>query len=310
MNTFLTLLECPTCHKSLKRDKNGLVCTRGHKFEYTKAVAKFANLNSYLEHEAQAWESSWRDTVPKKSMKVYEKNMKIFKKLGFWEESAEAASSLPTTKNDLVLDLGCGNGYSTANIKAKLAVGVDLSHHELAAAKKKYPKCEFVVADARQLPFATGTFDKVVAINMLHHVLDPEKVLNECNRVLKPGGTFISVDPNLTNPFGYTTRGLFRLLQLKRIFPRFPQFALGEDEYQFTFKRYNKLFQSSKFSNYKIRPHRFERVLFLASIVFPFIADLPFYSRLAVFSSVAGNKLVSLGPLKYLCYFWICEAHK
>lgn len=202
------------------------------------------------------------------------------------------------------------NGVSTANIKGDLVIGIDLSESELQRAKKRFPKREFVLADARLLPFKNNSFDFIVAINMLHHVKDPEKVLNEAFRVLKKGGILYTVDPNLYNPFGFTTRELFKLLNLKKYFPKFPQFALGDDEYQFTKNAYYNLFSKSKFKEYKIVPHRFERIMFLFSIVFPLIASIPGYSTVHKYVCIIGNKFVKVKPFDNFCYFWKGEAIK
>lgn len=50
----------------------------------------------------------------------------------------------------------------------------------------------FGVADAQALPFATGSFDCVIANHMLYHVPDRSKALAEIRRVLKPNGTFFA----------------------------------------------------------------------------------------------------------------------
>jgi len=294
----------------MNKNLQKIIDHKKNKFKLIENVLVTTELDDYLLNEAKAWEKSWEKAVPQKAMKAYKKNMQIFKDLGYWEESGEISYKIPTNKNDFVLDIGCGNGVSTGNMIAKYAVGIDLSQTELSRAKKKFPKCDFLVADARKLPFKSNTFDKVIAINMLHHVQDPEKVLKEVYRVLKKGGKLITVDPNLTNPIGYTTRGLFKLLNLKKFFPKFPQFALGEDEYQFTKTAYYKLFDQSPFKKFKITPHRLERIFFLGSIVIPSIVNLPFYKFTAKLVSRIGNKIVKIQPFDWLCYFWIGEAEK
>lgn len=306
---LLDILSVPKTSKPLIRKGRFLINGKS-KLEIKKDVLIATKLDEYLLNEAKAWEQSWEKTVPEKSMKVYKKNMDIFRDLGYWEETGFATRSLPTKKTDYVLDIGCGNGVSTANIKGDLVIGVDLSESELQRAKKRFPNREFVLADARALPFKNNTFDFVVAINMLHHVSDPEVVLNEAYRVLKKGGVLYTVDPNLYNPFGFTTRGLFKALNLKKFFPKFPQFALGEDEYQFTKKAYYELFNKSKFRKYKIVPHRFERIMFLFSIVFPIVTLFPGFFVIHKYVCIVGNKIVKIKPFDSFCYFWKGEAIK
>lgn len=56
------------------------------------------------------------------------------------------------------------------------------------------------IADAEDLPFQDSTFDRVIATCLLHHVSNPEKVLGEILRVLKPAGVatiFLSCDPGV-----------------------------------------------------------------------------------------------------------------
>ena len=52
-----------------------------------------------------------------------------------------------------------------------------------------------VVCDGHQLPFAEGSFDAVVAQAVLEHVLDPQRVVAEIHRVLKPGGLVYAETP-------------------------------------------------------------------------------------------------------------------
>lgn len=53
-----------------------------------------------------------------------------------------------------------------------------------------------VVAVGERLPFRDGQFDGVFSINVLEHVVDPERVLAETERVLAPGGVMLAVTPN------------------------------------------------------------------------------------------------------------------
>jgi SAM-dependent methyltransferase len=56
------------------------------------------------------------------------------------------------------------------------------------------------LADGRGLPFAAGSFDLVTANMVLEHLPDPDAVFAEVARILKPGGRFVFVTPNLGHP--------------------------------------------------------------------------------------------------------------
>lgn len=280
------------------------------KYKFVGGVPVFTNLSDYQEVEAKAWEDEWKRGVNKSSLNAYKLNMRVFRKLGFWEESGYAARFIPSDSSMTVLDIGCGNGLSTSNLRGKTVIGVDLSTSQMTRAKRRWPSKNFAVVDASSLPFRSQSFDFIVAINLLHHIENPGQVLKECFRVLKKGGKLLTVDPNLYNPIGFIGRGLFRLLNLKKVFPTFPQFALGNDERQFTKGQYYELFKRSPFKNFKIIPHRIERLLFFFTILVPILSKIPFYKEVLIFISRVGNSLVKIPPFDYICYFWIGEAKK
>lgn len=98
------------------------------------------------------------------------------------------APLLPTGR---ILDLGCGVGHSYHLLSPRETVGVDLDAEALAGQGR-----ETHVADMRDLPFPDDDFDGVLSVQSIEHVPDPERVLAEVHRVLKPGGTAIFVTPN------------------------------------------------------------------------------------------------------------------
>ncbi|NPA39916.1 MAG: methyltransferase domain-containing protein [Thermodesulfobacteria bacterium] len=96
---------------------------------------------------------------------------------------------LPEVKDKLVLDLGCGTGLFTELVlSAKKVFGLDLSKNMLAIAKDKLKKAYFVNGDAYFLPFKSSIFDFVLSITVFEFIKEPEKVISEIYRVLKPGG--------------------------------------------------------------------------------------------------------------------------
>ncbi|MBK1670434.1 SAM-dependent methyltransferase [Rhodovibrio sodomensis] len=90
-----------------------------------------------------------------------------------------------------ILDLGCGDGRLTQEAAAGGArlTGVDLSPQLVAAARGR--GLDVQVADAAALPYPDASFDAVLSNAALHWMTEPEPVLGEVARVLKPGGRFV-----------------------------------------------------------------------------------------------------------------------
>jgi len=105
-------------------------------------------------------------------------------------------------RGDRVLDVGCGAGRHTfeAYRRGAVVVAFDLDPGELRdvggmcgamRAEGQAPDAAgsaAVAGDARAMPFADGTFDRVIAAEVLEHILDDQRAMNEVARVLKPGG--------------------------------------------------------------------------------------------------------------------------
>jgi tocopherol O-methyltransferase len=99
-----------------------------------------------------------------------------------------------------ILDVGCGIGGSSLYLAQKFnarAVGITLSPVQASRATERAQEAglaaevQFQVADALDMPFADDTFDFVWSMESGEHMPDKEKFLQECYRVLKPGGTFL-----------------------------------------------------------------------------------------------------------------------
>src|SRR3984893_2673737 len=90
------------------------------------------------------------------------------------------------------LDVGCGGGAMARAVgreRPRLCVhGVDLSRGAVAFAARQPEQVSFVVGDAERLPYGHATFDAVSLFDVLEHVDEPERVLAEVARVLRPGG--------------------------------------------------------------------------------------------------------------------------
>ena len=92
----------------------------------------------------------------------------------------------------LVLDVACGPGYVSAAVRQLGAIptGVDFSKKMVAIASKTFRGIDFIEGDAQRLPFADGSFDRVVMNFGLLHLSRPEKACLEAFRVLRAGGKF------------------------------------------------------------------------------------------------------------------------
>lgn len=115
---------------------------------------------------------------------------------------------LTLTAGMRVLDVGCGEGRHTLSawLRAPVhAVGVDLSSKDLATARSRQaefqPAAEpnrsltFIEASALDLPFADASFDLLICSEVLEHIFDHRGVINELERVLRPGGTLVASVP-------------------------------------------------------------------------------------------------------------------
>ncbi len=106
----------------------------------------------------------------------------------------EVLSLLDLKGTEQILDVGCGNGKTTAEIAARVpqgaVVGVDASADMIAFAAAHgalHPNLQFAVADARHLPYQ-HQFDLVVSFNALHWIPEQEQALKSIHSALKPDG--------------------------------------------------------------------------------------------------------------------------
>ena len=95
-----------------------------------------------------------------------------------------------------VLEVGCGQGGMAALWAERGAqlTAVDLNPDAIAATRERFAQRqlqgEIRQVDARQLPFADGTFDFAYSWGVLHHSPDLPRSVGELMRVLRPGGEF------------------------------------------------------------------------------------------------------------------------
>ncbi len=125
-----------------------------------------------------------------------------------------------------LLDVGCGGGLLSEPFAAQgcQVTGVDRSIPTLAAARAHAQKSglaiQYLEANAESLPFDDQSFDIVCCCDVLEHVDDMDRVINEISRVLKPGGIFFFDTINRTLRSKLVAIKLAQDWRLTRVMPR------------------------------------------------------------------------------------------
>jgi SAM-dependent methyltransferase len=107
--------------------------------------------------------------------------------------------ALRSAGNGMGIDAGCGSGRAVGDLSARglRPIGVDASLTMIMSARQRFPRCQFLVADAARLPWPGRSLAWYRAERMLLHLDDPAAVLAEAARVLVPGGTIVLADQDL-----------------------------------------------------------------------------------------------------------------
>jgi len=102
-----------------------------------------------------------------------------------------ALETLPASKDNRILDVGCGTGLFTEEVVelGSFIVGVDCSKNMIKKAKQEYGNRgnSFLCADADYLPFLGRAFDRVFSFTLLQNMPNLEETVVEICRVAKIG---------------------------------------------------------------------------------------------------------------------------
>jgi ubiquinone/menaquinone biosynthesis C-methylase UbiE len=116
----------------------------------------------------------------------------------FWEHVYRYAFACRFVKGKRVLDVACGEGYGSASLQqagAANVIGIDVSPETCEHARQKYgvdARC----ASAEKIRLPNNSIDIVVSFETIEHLPNPLRFLDECARVLAPGGRLIISTPN------------------------------------------------------------------------------------------------------------------
>jgi 23S rRNA (guanine745-N1)-methyltransferase len=173
------MLLCPVrnCHLALAREERRVACPRGHSFD----IARSGYINLLQPQERRSKQPG--DTLAAVAARRRLHDRGVTGPL--LHAIAETAAASP---GDVVLDAGCGDGFYLGNLARQTgfdAHGVDISIPAVDAAARRYPECEWTVANAdRFVPYADRLFSMVLSITARMNAGEFRRVLREDGRLL------------------------------------------------------------------------------------------------------------------------------
>jgi ubiquinone/menaquinone biosynthesis C-methylase UbiE len=131
-------------------------------------------VKAYYERRAPEYDDWWRGTGLFASRQ----------RPGWHEEAAALTKTLEALPPARTLDVACGTGFLTQHLPGEIT-GVDQSASMLELAKAKVPDARFVRADALELPFADGSFERLLTSFFYGHLEEGDRAafLREASRV-------------------------------------------------------------------------------------------------------------------------------
>jgi SAM-dependent methyltransferase len=122
-----------------------------------------------------------------------------------WFAGSEARllDGVALAPGERLLEIGCGEGGNLHHLRARVPeaqlYGIDFSPAKAAFAAQA-TGARVLTADATRLPFADGEFDAVLIRDLLHHLPEPRRAVEEARRVLRSGGRLTLIEPNARAP--------------------------------------------------------------------------------------------------------------
>ena len=175
------MLTCPLCQAPLNHVENGVVCPRNHRFD--RARQGYFNLLP-VQHKNS------RD--PGDNAAMVEARRRFLAADHYAPLANRLAELIAERAPSAWLDIGCGEGYYTQKIAAKLpnaqGFGLDISREAVKRACKLSPETTWLVASMARVPLADASCD------VLASVFSPLDWV-EAKRLLKPGGALVRMGP-------------------------------------------------------------------------------------------------------------------
>jgi len=173
------VLICPVrdCHLALRREERRLLCTGGHSFD----VARSGYINLLQPQDRRSSQPGDTSAAVAGRRRLHDR--------GVTEPLLRAiAKIMAGSPGDSVLDAGCGDGFYLGTLARQTgfnAHGVDISISAVDAAARRYPSCEWIVANAdRMVPYSDRSFSIVLSITSRMNAGEFRRVLRDDGRLL------------------------------------------------------------------------------------------------------------------------------
>ncbi len=173
------MLECPVrdCRTALQREDRRVYCPEGHSFDVARSG--YVNLLQPQDRKSKH---------PGDSAKVVAARRRLHDR-GVTEPLLRGIAEVAgVASGDAVLDAGCGDGFYLGSLATETGCaghGVDISIPAIDAAARRYPECEWIVANAdRFIPYADASFSLVLSITGRMNAGEFRRVLTDGGRLL------------------------------------------------------------------------------------------------------------------------------
>lgn len=133
-------------------------------------------------------------TARRGDISVFDRFSTLYDRFKPATSSRTLTAGLDRAERDIqrVLDVGGGSGQGVRGLDVPEGLVADAAPGMVRRARKR--GVDAVQADARRLPVATGSVDAVLILDALHHIGDPQDVLNDAARVLRSGGVLVVLE--------------------------------------------------------------------------------------------------------------------
>ncbi len=183
------MIICPICKEKLEKEGRTYRCVNNHSFD----VSKSGHVNLLLDNQKHS-----KTPGDDKDMVL---SRKFFLEKDYYKGISDELNeivleNIPEDHEGKIniLDIGCGEGYYTGNLKKFLKdenveneiIGIDISKEAVIAASKSHKDINWIVASATNIPVADESLDFIIC--MFAKIIPEEKM-----RTLKKGGKLIIV---------------------------------------------------------------------------------------------------------------------